>query len=316
MNIVSSCVDSLLESFEGHPGFTIPTSNYTLNLNHPPPDPEHFQDVLEMLRTRLQSEDESNNASIAAPTKVALLDGMKPPAPHMMTTPIISRWKLRRGTVPRDELSNSFPPLSHDNIGSSTESQEDLLKENSWRNLENLQQESHNSKVTIMDSCPFQNRCENGNRKPNRKPMSMDIPKERTGSVKSVLESPLSFPKPEKLVLDPWYYDNHVRVHPSRHVIEVPQPIGWTEKQQFPPGSRTVTVPRGEKGFGFIMVEQKAREMLVVVVVLSCCCCIVMLLLCCHVVVVLSCCFRHFITNFLLVFTLPPPSFIFLSPDV
>lgn len=90
--------------------------------------------------------------------------------------------------------------------------------------------------------------------------MSINLPWERVGTVKSVLDSS-SFPKPEKLILGPWSQDNQVRVHPSNHVIKIPQPVGWTEKA-FPAGSRTVTVPRGDKGFGFIMMEHEVQKTL------------------------------------------------------
>lgn len=256
--------ESLLESFDGHPGFNLPTSNYTLDLNHPPPEPEHFQDVLETLRTHLHNRNGTNTTvPTTVPTKVEVsLDRTSPPPP-MKTTPTTSRRMWRRTT--ETEVLNG---LSHSNIGSNTESQEDLLKETSWRNSENLQYERHGSKFTIMDSCTFQNGRESGNVTPQMGLTSVDpSSKEKIGTVKSVIDSS-SFHKPEKLLLDSWNHNNHVRVHPSCHTSDVPHPGRWTEKQ-FPQGSRTVTIPRGDKGFGFIMVEQKVR--CVVVAVAVCC---------------------------------------------
>lgn len=42
------------ESFEGHPGFQLPTDGYVLDLNRPPPEPEKFQFCIETLRRNLK----------------------------------------------------------------------------------------------------------------------------------------------------------------------------------------------------------------------------------------------------------------------
>ena len=73
---------------------------------------------------------------------------------------------------------------------------------------------------------------------------------EKVGRVRT-MDGARSFQTPEKLILEP---AEEVRVHPSC-VPDSHAGSAWIAR--FPRGSRTVTVPRGDKGFGFIMVEKK-----------------------------------------------------------
>lgn len=124
--------------------------------------------------------------------------------------------------------------------GSSSSNNRHLNSENSFsestrRNHKNADKakyhyESSNNSRSIMASFQYQNG-------------TVDAPiSEKVDCVRTIID-PHSFSTPEKLILEP-----DIRVHPV--VMS-----SWMEK--FPQGARTVTVPRGDKGFGFIMVEKK-----------------------------------------------------------
>lgn len=138
-------------------------------------------------------------------------------------------------------VMNGYSVREHGNIGSNTESQEDLLAEmSSHRNHKNLKknigylesQSLSDESRNIMDSYPYQNGMD-------------EFPSSSEGCVGAAQ----SFATPEKLILEP---DLDIRAQTSYGVAS-----SWMS--QFPQGSRTVTVPRGDKGFGFIMVEKKVR---------------------------------------------------------
>ena len=232
-------IGSLHESFDHHPGFHLPASGYALDLNYPPPNSDHFQDILEKLRKNLR--------------RVTLKETRKPTKIQLNTPSKFDVPSLRRKTdeytdVSESTVLNMYTSKSRGGIGSYTESQEDLLAESSQENQKNLKKnfiykKSHsvNESRVIMDSFPYQNGL-------------VEVPnRERTGRVGSVV-GVRSFATPEKLILEAESPD--ARVYPSRRITEVPpSSANWTG--MFPHGSRTVTIPRGDKGFGFIMVENK-----------------------------------------------------------
>ena len=131
-------------------------------------------------------------------------------------------------------------------IGSHTESEEDLLaKSEVHKNHKNLEKSfrysqslSNGTTQKIMDSFLYQN----GN---------IELPSAGCiGRVRSVL-SARSFATPEKLILEP---EPDSRIH----LESVAGALASSGRAKtFPQGSRTVTIPRGDKGFGFIMVEKK-----------------------------------------------------------
>lgn len=196
----------------------LPTSNFTLDLHHPPPEPEHFQEVLDKLRLALQEHSLGTNnvPTKTQPITVLVTEGMTSPAKKRHTAK---------------------------SIGSFTESQEDLLSKSSHRNQKNLEKtfrylKSHSSNKSrnIMDSFSHQNGT------------SGPPPGEKAGRVRTEAGS-RSFARPEKLILEPDVEGVGTRAPPT---------ISWTRK--FPYGSRTVTIPRGDRGFGFIMLEKKVRH--------------------------------------------------------
>ena len=85
---------------------------------------------------------------------------------------------------------------------------------------------------------------ENGKGKSNRE--DVIVPKQRVERVLSLV-APTSYSTPEKLIL---------RAEGSRSKGSTYDK--WMESH-FPAGSQTVTIPRGDKGFGIIMVEGKVR---------------------------------------------------------
>ena len=124
-------------------------------------------------------------------------------------------------------------------------------EEYSWRSADVLQQELSSSKFTITDSGLFQSKS----KIESMAPLSVE---ERVWSVDSTLES-LPFPKPEKLVINPFGHDSNGRVQPACDVLAPSWPVEKVEKQ-VPLGSRTVTIQRDSNGFGFVMVDQKVRN--------------------------------------------------------
>ena len=148
-------------------------------------------------------------------------------------------------------IHNGYSERSEVNIGSNTESEEDLLSVSvhNHKNLEQSFKYSRTSDRNIMDS--FQYRNGNGEVSSG----------EVVGRVRTVDVSTQSFSTPEKLVLVEPASTGVSRVHPGGVSSEAPLSTGSSWMAKFPRGSKMVTVPRGDKGFGFILVEKKVREM-------------------------------------------------------
>jgi hypothetical protein len=143
-------------------------------------------------------------------------------------------------------MLNGYSERAGGNIGSHTESEEDLLSvstHNNHKNLEKNFEESHSN--NIMDSFQYQNG-------------TVDIAsKEIVDRVRSV-DSARLYSTPEKLVLAEPMFAGVSRVHVGGVPFEAP-PTGNSWMGNFPRGSKLVTIPRGDKGFGFILVEKKVR---------------------------------------------------------
>lgn len=158
------------------------------------------------------------------------------------------------------DSSTDSPLHSRRGIGSNTESQEDLLED--ARNQKNLkeilkyQDLSNGSVANILNSYKHKGvgqktvlglGVENNG-------LSAPVIKERVERVHSTV-APRSYTAPEKLVLhakesdadsDSAVYEEWMKIH-------------------FPVGSKSVTVPRGDKGFGIIIKEGKVGVALVCV---------------------------------------------------
>lgn len=132
----------------------------------------------------------------------------------------------------RKLLINASPVRARRNIGSNTESQEDLLEDTrNKRNSDNIEQK-HNSISTQL----IGNYGTNSSKRYSRKSGGEKI----VDRVHSIV-APRSFKTPERFLLEP---DGELNSS------------SWL-KANFPLNAETVTIPRGERGFGFIMVEEK-----------------------------------------------------------
>lgn len=132
-------------------------------------------------------------------------------------------------------ILDESPPRNRRNIGSNTESQEDLLEDrrNNRRNFrERLRNTDLASREDIINSYEQEIDGQDERR-------SHTLGRERVERVRSLL-APRSFNTPEKLI-----------VESSDHLNN---DSAWL-KAKFPPEAKLVTIPRGDKGFGFIMVE-------------------------------------------------------------
>ena len=139
------------------------------------------------------------------------------------------------------------PPRNRRNIGSNTESQEDLLEDrrNNRRNFrERLRNTDLASREDIINSYEQEIDGED-----ERQPFTLRLTnrKDRVERVRS-LHAPRSFNTPEKLIIDSPDYLSSDKTDSE-----------WL-KAKFPPEARMVTVPRGDKGFGFIMVEENVNN--------------------------------------------------------
>ena len=243
-----------MESFDNHPGFNLPSYNYMLDLNHPPTESDDFQLALEALHASLHS----GRGTAATPSILAngtiSIDRTSPTPPPQPS----SRKIKRRGTEPGSDSSSSFQQTLCETIGSSTESQEDLLTV-SWRNLENSQQlrqqYSKSPKPNSSSSSPIQKRKLRSKSKQNsgtsnvaNKPSS----RSRKGEVVRKMSGSPLISREEQSVEG---HGNCVSIHPTTRHNEVPQPRSWSDNN-FPHGVRVVTIPRGDRGFGLVLVQK------------------------------------------------------------
>ena len=136
------------------------------------------------------------------------------------------------------------PPRNRRNIGSNTESQEDLLEERR-NNRHNFRQRLKDTELISQDMITSyeQKTDEQNERQPYMRSTSGG--KERIEKVRSLV-APRSFTTPEKLVVHSTENDNYLNCENMEKE--------WL-KEKFPPEAKLVTVPRGDKGFGFMMVE-------------------------------------------------------------
>ena len=151
------------------------------------------------------------------------------------------------------------------NIGSNTESQEDLFEEtvrNRRNRRDNFKQKSMSKERVISLINAFENEgCPSGSRyspEIDRSIASKDSAavaphKDRVERVHSLVAA-RSFATPEKLVL----HNAAAAVNGTSDFVKDPSYNDWVAAH-FPTGSYTVTIPRGNKGFGLIMVEGKVR---------------------------------------------------------
>ena len=142
-------------------------------------------------------------------------------------------------------ILDESPPRNRRNIGSNTESQEDLLEDrrNNRRNFrERLRNTDLASREDIINSYEHEIDGQDERR-------SYTLGRERVERVRSLL-GPRSFNTPEKLIVESSDHLNGDRTNSA-----------WL-KANFPPEAKLVTIPRGDKGFGFIMVEGNVERMI------------------------------------------------------
>lgn len=165
-----------------------------------------------------------------------------PPLKRAVNIGIVSRkGSHSQSGLDRIVLDES-PPRNRRNIGSNTESQEDLLEDrrNNRRNFrERLRNTDLASREDIINS--YEQEIDGVNERESVT-LRLTSRKDRIERVRSLL-APRSFNTPEKLVIDSSDYPSSDKTDSE-----------WL-KAKFPPGAKLVTVPRGDKGFGFIMVE-------------------------------------------------------------
>lgn len=141
------------------------------------------------------------------------------------------------------DSSIDSPIHSRRGIGSNTESQEDLLEDTRITLKERLKYHelSNESEITILNSYELKDDAEE--RTILGSQTNGFSVNERVERVQSMV-APRSCATPEKIIL---------------HDIEEPDVDSNNEwmDAHFPTGSRSVTIPRGDKGFGIIMVEEK-----------------------------------------------------------
>ena len=228
---------SLEESFSDHPGFQLPLSNFSLDLNRTPLETDHFQDTLDKLRSHLYHH---NNEAL--PTSSSLNKNADLVTQNSVPTQQGGRVDgVDAGNVLNGHSGRSAGGRGKGHTGSNISSSnnrhlnsENSLFESARRNHKNADKAKYhgNDSHSIMASFQYQNG-------------TADAPiGEQVGCVRTTVD-PHSFTTPEKLILEPG-----IRVHPAAVATS-----SWMDK--FPRGARTVTIPRGDKGFGFIMVEKK-----------------------------------------------------------
>lgn len=146
------------------------------------------------------------------------------------------------------DSSIDSPLHSRRGIGSNTESQEDLLEDTriqrSLKERLKYHELSNESEITILNSYELKDDAEERTILESLGSQTNGFSvNERVERVQSMV-APRSYATPEKIIL---------------HDIEEPDADSnneWMEAN-FPAGSRSVTIPRGDKGFGIILVEEK-----------------------------------------------------------
>lgn len=157
---------------------------------------------------------------------------------------------------------NSSPIRARRNIGSNTESQEDLLEDtrNNNRNSKHITSErlkyEELEDTVITGNHPHTSYTQtvislDDNEKQSDLPSSSRLQMRVSGREQVVervhsMITPRSFKTPEKFLLEPEEGDTSNQ--------------SWLESH-FPPNVETMTIPRGDKGFGLIMVEAKVIAM-------------------------------------------------------
>ena len=136
----------------------------------------------------------------------------------------------------RTLLINDSPVRVRRNIGSNTESQEDLLQDS--RNTRNKHHDDYILEEHKPKGSTTHKSQTNGDAKNSRTSARRSGKEQVVERVHSIV-GPRSFKTPEKFLLEP-------------------DDSSWLETN-FPLDAETVTIPRGDKGFGFIMVEEKVR---------------------------------------------------------
>lgn len=270
---MKSISGSLQESFDSHPGFELPTSGYALDLNQPPAEGEQFQEILEKLRSHLQKFSAETDTS-SSPKEVRNRSSTK------AKTLKNSRNDFERGGGGkkekdfeimdiRDVAPNGYNSSHSRTIaGSDTESREDLhavtlssssaaSKQRNIRNLEknfryHHQQQRHAHPQQLSNNNnnnPSRNNIKDSFQYQNGTTTITDLPydSQQVDCMRSML-GPRSYSTPEKLVLN------------SDSTPATSGGDGGNWRDRFPRGSKAVTIPRGDKGFGFIMVEKRVRS--------------------------------------------------------
>lgn len=138
----------------------------------------------------------------------------------------------------RKLLINDSPIRVRRNIGSNTESQEDLLQDSKNKSNSGVFERKKNNPKPQKAGDEINN-YERKLRKSGRE--------KKVDRVHSII-APRSHKTPEKFLLDPADENDSAMANAS-----------WLEAN-FPLDAKTVTIPRGEKGFGFFMVEEKVNK--------------------------------------------------------
>ena len=143
------------------------------------------------------------------------------------------------------------PPRNRRNIGSNTESQEDLLEETRNNRL-NFRQRLRDTDITSRQDVISSYEVETDENIERQTVLrsSTGGGKERVEKVRSLV-APRSFQTPEKLV-----------VHSTDDYLNCDNAEDRWLKERFPPEAKIVTVPRGDKGFGLIMVEENVSSVI------------------------------------------------------
>ncbi len=152
--------------------------------------------------------------------------------PSEQSAPLLSKpYKVRK------LLISDSPVRARRNLGSNTESQEDLLEDSKNRSnsgrFEQTKSDTKSGKA-VEEIKGYKRQS----RKSGREKM--------VDRVHSII-APRSHKTPEKFLLDPAGKDDSATANAL-----------WLEAN-FPSDAKTVIVPRGEKGFGFFMVEEKVQ---------------------------------------------------------
>lgn len=178
----------------------------------------------------------------SAVTTIASVD-----TPPLRRTVNIGGFRSQKGSYSHSGLDrialDESPPRNRRNIGSNTESQEDLLEERR-KNRHNFRQRLKDTDLALRQDVINSNEQEpDEHNETAAHRQGLTGGKERIERVRSLV-APSSFSVPEKLIIQS--SDDYLSSSETEK--------DWL-KERFPLGTKLVTVPRGDKGFGFIMVE-------------------------------------------------------------